>query len=502
MTSPNRPHRPLPGPAAQLEQSVLAEFLTPLGQAHLVRFWNELTSAERAELRAQIDAIDLDELTQLREQGRELLSSGVDSASAQAQLFEAMAARATSPPAMRLDGSGEIDPAEARERGRQLLLDGKVAMVLVAGGLGTRLGFDQPKGFYRLAPLSERTLFDILLSQLKSVERRYGRAVPLYVMTSPATDRLTREFLAGKNYFGLDPKNVRIFCQSVMWALDEQWNRLLMASKSSLFLGPDGHGGMLSSLVQSGCLADAQHRGIEQIFYGQIDNPLLQVCDELLLGSHVLAKSEMTTQVVEKRHALERVGNVVQVDGKVQVIEYSDLPESAARATTADGRLKLWAGNLAVHVFDVAFLARAAADKKSLPFHFARKKVACLDEAGNLVEPTAINAIRFERFIFDLLPAAERSLVVEADPADAFAPVKNAAHEKSDTAATAQAAMIAQARRWLEAAGAKVSDGVRLEIHPAFAASAAEVQQKVAPGTVFDRDTYFSPTGACAISDP
>ena len=150
-----------------------------------------------------------------------------------------------------------------------------------------------------------------------------------------------------------------------MWAVDDRFERILLESPGSLFLGPDGHGGMLAALAKSGCLADAQRRGLEHFFYGQIDNPLLQVCDELFLGSHVLAGSEMTTQVVQKRDPLERVGNVVSIDGKVQVIEYSDLPEEFARQTNPDGSLKLWAGNLAVHAFDVEFLARCSAQRKA-----------------------------------------------------------------------------------------------------------------------------------------
>src|SRR5206468_8204184 len=143
--------------------------------------------------------------------------------------------------------------------------------------------------------------------------------------------------------FGLPAEDCRIFCQGTMWAVDERFERILLESPGSLFLGPDGHGGMLAALAKSGCLADARRRGVQQFFYGQIDNPLLQVCDELFLGSHVLAGSEMTTQVVRKREALERVGNVVSVDRQMMVIEYSDLPDEFARQTNADGSLKFWA---------------------------------------------------------------------------------------------------------------------------------------------------------------
>jgi UDP-N-acetylglucosamine/UDP-N-acetylgalactosamine diphosphorylase len=268
-----------------------------------------------------------------------------------------------------------------------------------------------------------------------------------------------------------------------------------MESPDALFLGPDGHGGMLAALAKSGCLAEAQRRGLQHFFYGQIDNPLLQVCDELFLGSHVLAKSEMTTQVVQKRQATERVGNVVSVDGKTQVIEYSDLPGEIAKQTNADGSLKLWAGNLAVHAFDVDFLARCASQRQALPFHWAKKKVRCLDASGNVVEPDQPNAIRFERFIFDLLPLAKQALVVEVDPAEAFAPVKNSNDEATDNPRTAQAAMMAQARGMLREAGARIADDIAVEINPLFASTTDELRRRLPANTVVSQPTYFATNG-------
>ncbi|HZN32961.1 MAG TPA: UDPGP type 1 family protein, partial [Pirellulaceae bacterium] len=194
---------------------------------------------------------------------------------------------------------------------------------------------------------------------------------------------------------------------------------------------------------------------------------------------------EMTSQVVRKRDPLERVGNVASVGGKVQVIEYSDLPDEFARRTNADGSLKLWAGNLAVHAMDVAFLARATAQKNALPFHLAKKKVPYVGEDGQIVEPDKPNAIRFERFIFDLLPLAARALVVEADPAEAFAPVKNSDDEPTDNPRLARAAMMAQARRELRSRGAKIADNVPVELNPLW-------DGQLPPGTVITQPTYFA----------
>jgi UDP-N-acetylglucosamine/UDP-N-acetylgalactosamine diphosphorylase len=477
------------------EKEALLAHLAPIGQTHLLAFWDELDMAGRMRLAEQVLAIDPSLFLKLREDYRRH--------HAQSPSVAGWAARAEPPPAMRRDGSGvAFTPDEARRAGGALLRAGKVAMILVAGGLGTRLGFDQPKGMFPLGPLSGRSLFQMLIEQLLAVGRRYGVAIPLYVMTSPATDRVTAAFLESHDWFGLARAERRLFCQGTMWAVDAPFERILLEERDALFLGPDGHGGMLAALVASGLLDEARQRGIEHFFYGQIDNPLLQVCDELLLGSHVLAGSEMTTQVVPKRDALERVGNVVAIDGKVRVIEYSELPEAVARQRNPDGSLRLWAGNLAVHVLDAAFLARCAAEPEALPFHYALKKVAYLDVSGRRVEPRQPNAIRFERFIFDLLPLARRALVVEADPAEAFAPVKNSDQEPTDNPRTARAALMALHRRWLRESGVRVSDEVPVEINPLWASTPAEIAARLPRGTLVQRPTYFSPQGPRPVERP
>ncbi len=469
-------------------KSQLLEKLAPIGQRHLLAFWDRLSADERERLAQQVGAIDAELFRELKAEFDRCEAAGGDTKSK----WAALAAKAEPPPAMRLDGRGvRFTRDTARTVGAELLRAGQVAMILVAGGLGTRLGFDQPKGLFEIGPLSGRSLFQVLLENLLAVRRRYDVSIPLYVMTSPATDDVTRRYLEEQRWFGLPANDCRIFCQGTMWAVDERFERILLESPGSLFLGPDGHGGMLAALASSGCLADAQRREAKHFFYGQIDNPLLQVCDELFLGSHVLAGSEMTTQVVRKREALERVGNVVSIDGKVMVIEYSDLPDEFARQTNADGSLKLWAGNLAVHALDIEFLARAARRKDALPFHYAKKKVQCLDSAGNVTEPDKPNAIRFEKFIFDLLPLAKNALVVEVDPAEAFAPVKNSDEEATDNPRLAKLAMIEQARRRLRAAGVHVADDAPVEISPLWASSVDEIGRRLPAGTTIGEPTYF-----------
>ena len=199
----------------------------------------------------------------------------------------------------------------------------------------------------------------------------------------------------------------------------------------------------------------------------------------------------MTSQVVRKTDPLQKVGNVVEVDGVVQIIEYSDLPDQYARQTNDDGSLKLWAGSIAVHIFTFDFLQRSAGNADSLPFHRAHKKVPYMDSEGNLINPSSPNAFKFEKFIFDLLPSAQNAIVCEVDPAEGFCAVKNAAPAPSETPQHVKDAIVALHRSWLEEAGATISAGVKVEISPLFATDREALIEKMDAGLVVESDTYF-----------
>ena len=222
------------------------------------------------------------------------------------------------------------------------------------------------------------------------------------------------------------------------------------------------------------------------------------MCDPEFLGYHLLSGSELSTQVVSKRTPRDNVGNVVSIDGKLRIIEYSDLnplDDEIVCRRSADGTPVFWAGNTAIHVFNTAFLERAAAAGSALPFHVAKKAVSSIDSTGRRVEAKEPNAIKFERFIFDLLPLARQALVVEVDPAEAFAPVKNSDDEPTDNPRLAKAAMMAQARRRLREAGVQIADHVPVEINPIWAGTVEQIRQRLKTGTVITEPTYFSPTG-------
>jgi UDP-N-acetylglucosamine/UDP-N-acetylgalactosamine diphosphorylase len=405
------------------------------------------------------------------------------------------ARRATAPPAFRLDApQPSISSQQAIERGHEALAAGQVGVIIVAGGQGTRLGFDKPKGMFPIGAVSGASLFQILFEKVLARSQASGMRIPLYLMTSDATHADTLEYLRSTENFGLAGEDLRVFCQGNMPAVDATSGRLLLADKHDLALSPDGHGGMLRAMSVGGVLDDLRSRGIRQLFYCQVDNPLVEIADPEFLGYHLLAGSELSTQVVAKRTSRDKVGNVVSIDGKLQIIEYSDLnplDDAIVERRAADGTPVFWAGNTAIHVFDVDFLVRTTQTESALPFHVAKKAVAHVDDSGRKVEPKSPNAVKFERFIFDLLPAARQSIVVEVDESRTFAPVKNAPGELRDTPENVQAQMNALYHGWLRAAGCQVDETATVEISPQFAQNASELAARISPGLRVTGRQYF-----------
>jgi UDP-N-acetylglucosamine pyrophosphorylase len=427
------------------------------GQEHLLRFWDELDDAQRARLAEDIGQIDLDLVTGLVE--------------------------------TLLDRPEPIDPGtiEAPEvvrpgaadvlAGRGALAAGEVAVVIVAGGQGTRLGFDGPKGCYPIGPVTDRSLFQIHAEKVVALGRRHGVSVPLYVMTSPQNHAKTAAFFDEHESFGVE--HLRLFVQGEMPAVDRLTGRILLAERGRVALSPDGHGGTIRALERSGALAEMAERGIRTIFYLQVDNPLIAIGDPGFLGVHRRLGAEMSSKVVRKTDPAEKVGLVVVRDGRQEMIEYSDLPDELAERRGADGRLELWAGSMALHLIDLAFATRLAEGGGRLPFHRADKPVPCVDERGWAIEPLFANAIKFEQFIFDALPLASRAVVVETDRATEFEPLKNASGPASPE--TVRARLSALYAGWLEAAGVPVprgEDGAPdhpIEISPLVALDAADL---------------------------
>jgi UDP-N-acetylglucosamine/UDP-N-acetylgalactosamine diphosphorylase len=460
------------------------------GQEGLLRWWDDLDEPARSRLIAEVSSIDFDRLDELI---RTLVRSDESAAPDPDRVGP-----------VNVYGLPQTDGERAARRqvaeiGNEALSRGEGAVVLVAGGSGTRLGFDGPKGTFPIGPVSGASLFQIHAEKIVALGRRFGKPIPLYVMTSPENHSATQKFFDDHDRFGL--KHLRLFVQGQMPAVDRESGHVLLASKGEVSLSPDGHGGTVAALAARdadggpSCLEEMAASGIKTVFYFQVDNPLVKIADPAFLGLHLQAGAEMSFKVIEKIAPDEKVGVVVTVDGKPQVIEYSDLPTELAERREPDGRLQLWAGSIAIHLFELAFLQRLASGVIKLPFHRAIKKVPHINDQGVLIKPDAPNAVKFEQFIFDALPLAERFTLVETERTLEFEPLKNATGP--DSPATVRQRMSDNFADWLESAGAKVlrrPDGTvpfGIEISPLFALDAGELRTKIQPGLVVDSPSYL-----------
>lgn len=457
------------------EYHAIAAKLEQFGQSHMLRFWDELSPISRQRLLTQIAQIDFDLIDRL--------------------FREHITSRSSAPLA------GEFEPAPVitlshqrqhqgeglarRALGESVLRAGTVAALLVAGGQASRLGFEGPKGAFPIGPISNKPLFQLHAEKLLATGRRYGVTIPWYLMTSESNEEQTRRLFTRHRFFGLDGHDVFFFQQGQMPALDAN-GKLLMDAPDHLFMSPDGHGGTLRALQKSGALDDMRRRGIEEIFYFQVDNVLLKMCDPLFIGYHVAAAAEMSAKVCAKRDAHENMGVIGKMNGRMCVIEYSDMSAADKEARSPDGRLKYNFGNLAMHMFKRSFVEREAGSQAGrLPWHVAHKRIPYIDASGVLVNPKEPNGFKFETFIFDALVDARSVVFMEVDRREEYSGVKNA--EGKDSPATAREDLIDLYARWLERAGVRVPRDAagralsRIEISPLFALDAQELARKLPP---------------------
>lgn len=359
-----------------------------------------------------------------------------------------------------------------RERGIQALKKGKVGVVTVAGGQGTRLGHSGPKGTYPVTPLTHKTLFQVFAEKILAAEKRYGNVVHWAIMTSPANHDETCDFFKKNKHFGLKPEAVYFFNQNVLPATDFKGNWLLQ-SPQELSLTADGHGGFFKAFVQADLVEKMRYAGVDTLSYFQIDNPLTQPLDPVFLGFHRLQESEFSSKTVRRRDAYEKVGIFVQVNDKLHLIEYSDAPKTVLEQLNPKKELKFPCANIAVHALDLDFVERVAFRK--LPYHTAIKKIPYWDPIKGYCEPQEPNGIKFEQFIFDALPLARNPILLEVLREDSFSPVKNA--QGPDSPETCTADQIALWKRWLMEAG--VTTEGPIEISPLWADNPEEVANQV-----------------------
>ena len=405
------------------------------GQDHLFRHWGARPTEMKERLLADLASLDFTKLDELRSRLRE---------PAKALDFQDPV------PAPYVPLGRSESAASVKEMGEDLIRRGKTAVLTVAGGQGSRLGFDGPKGMFPISPIRKKTLFALHAEKLLAARRWYGARIPWLIMTSPSNREQTEAYFRTEDWFGLGSDSVLFFSQGMFPTLSPEGG-LLIAPDGGLFFNPNGHGGVISALKDSGVLQEVRDRGVEELFYFQVDNPLVRSPDPLFLGFHRSETSQISSKVIEKAYAEEKLGVIAVVGGAPCVIEYSDLDEKLMSAKGPDGKLRFPQGSIAIHVLNVDFLGGAAL---SLPMHIARKRVKALKPTPKGTEIEEEDAVKMEMFIFDAIPMAGKAIFFETERAEEFAPLKN--REGLDSIETCVRGQIEKAARWLAACGVQV----------------------------------------------
>jgi len=448
----------------------LREKVQQADQEHIFDFWDELSTASRMKLLTQVESIDFNLLQHLKKQYLD---------NSQERLFSGILEPPTIINISKTE-SQKLDAENAKKIGEKLLSEGKVGSILVAGGQGTRLGFEGPKGMFKIGPISGKSLFQLFAENISALNKRYSTLIPWFIMTSETNHQQTIDYFTGNKFFGLNSSDIYFFKQGMTPALNPK-GRVFLDAKDHIFVNPNGHGGTIYALRDSGCLEEMKRRRIEELFYFQVDNVLIKICDPIFIGYHRQQEADMSIKVVTKRDPYEKVGVVGKLDGKLKVIEYSDLPGPEMEAQNPDGSLKYGGGSIAIHLFSRKFLEKESSEAKS-PYHLAHKKIPYIDETCKLIQPKNPNGYKFEMFIFDALSDARQSVIMEVDRTEEFSPVKN--KSGIDSAETAKRDLVDYYRRMLEKAGISMpkdysADKSLIEISPNFALDADELKQKI-----------------------
>lgn len=325
-------------------------------------------------------------------------------------------------------GAMEIPEIEEKKTGftrvgMDAIRNTKVGAVLLAGGQGTRLGFDKAKGMYNIGVTKELYIFEQLITNLKKVTAAANAWVPLYIMTSDKNDEQTRAFFEEHAYFGYDPAYIRFFVQEMVPAVDFEGN-VLIESNDSLAMSPNGNGGWFKSLVKAGLDRDLEERGVEWLNVFAVDNVLQQIADPVFVGATIASGCVSGAKVVRKTNPYERVGALCLEDGKPSIVEYYELTPEMAEAVNENGSLLYGFGVILNYLFRLDKLLEI--ESRQLPLHIVEKKVPYLDENGVLQKPETPNAYKFETLILDMIYMMDNCLSFEVVREKEFAPVKNA----------------------------------------------------------------------------
>ena len=394
-----------------MEEKYLAaeKILKKFGQEHLLSQYDKLDNEKKAKLLDEILTLDFNQINELFKR----IGKTEDEENGKIEPVGC-----TDKSAMRQE---ELEHYESI--GLKAIKEGKLAAVTMAGGQGTRLGHNGPKGTFDIGLDSHKPIFEILCDTLKDAKEKYGVYVMWYIMTSNENNDATVEFFEDHNYFGYPKDKVMFFKQGELPMVDTN-GKVLLGEDGLIKLAADGHGGIFLSMKKNGIIYDMKSKGIEWAFVGGVDNVLVNMVDPVILGLAIDKKVLVAGKSVIKAGPHEKVGVFCKKNGKPSVVEYSEISKEMAEATNENGELKYGESHILCNLFSVKAIEEIS--NNSLPYHSAFKKAKYLDKDGNLITSDKPNAYKFEAFLFDAFDSLDDIAILRVKREEEFAPVKNA----------------------------------------------------------------------------
>jgi UDP-N-acetylglucosamine/UDP-N-acetylgalactosamine diphosphorylase len=427
------------------------------GQEHIFSFWDELSANQQVVFLKSIQKVDFDLMDRLFEKTK---------------IKEISRDYSNIAPAPIVDAHDQTSQAkQAEDTGVQAFKNGQVGIFLLAGGLGSRLGFDGPKGFYKVTPVKHKTLFEVFAQKILAKQQRIGCSIEWYIMTNPQTHHSIVDFFKEHNFFGLKEEQVVLFPQRVLPAIDTN-GKFFLKSKDELFWSPDGAGGFFNALADNGILDRMEQKGIKHLSCFNVDNPLMEFLDPKYIGYHIMHNAQMSNKVVDKAFPEEPVGVLIKNlndNGRIEVLEYIFLSKEDANKRDENNNLLYTAGNIANYILSVEFIKKVQ-QKRIVDYKAAFKKFNYIDTTGTTITTQKPNGYKFESFVFDAMYDCDRALTYRVIREEEFAPVKNA--EGKDSPQTSHDLQVNLAKKWLQAAGIaqEYIDALKeVEISPLFA---------------------------------
>lgn len=395
--------------------------LKKYGQEHLLNNFENLDEAHKKELLKEIKGINFELVTSLYDSTKKEKKNTKDEIT----------------PIDYLDKFKLGDKYKYYENiGKKAIKEGELAVVTMAGGQGTRLGHNGPKGTYDIGLDSHKSLFELLSDGIKEEAKKYGVTIPWFIMTSRENNKATIEFFEKHKYFGYQKdKNIFFFIQGELPMMDTE-GKILIGEDGLIKLAADGHGGIYESLVKTGMTKKMKELGVKWVFIGGVDNCLVKMVDPVLMGVAIDQQVTVACKSVVKANPQEKVGVFCKRNGKPNVIEYTEITEDMAEARDKDGELLYGESHILCNLFSVDAVERMGANP--LPYHVAFKKAKYIDKDGNLVEPDSPNAYKFEAFLFDAFGEVDDMAILRVKREEEFAPVKNADSAGVDCPSTAR----------------------------------------------------------------